>query len=66
VNLSRLEVSDRGEDYTIRVAIDGFGCVHVLVEKRGGGSAPLPRLTPFEAGMLAKTLERAAEQADTK
>lgn len=61
---NQIEVSDRGEDYTIRAEQDGFGFVHLLVAKSDGGMVSLPRMTPFEADMLSKLLQDAAELAD--
>lgn len=62
--MSKVEIADRGEDFIVRAEQDGFGFVHLLVETAGGAKASMPRMTPFEADMVARLLSDAAELAD--
>ena len=59
-------VHDKGEDYQIDVDVDNDGSVKLTCLDSSGAIAYVPRLTPFEAGMLARSLEQASEFADTK
>ena len=59
-------VHDCGEDYEIHVGVDNDGSIRVVCLDSSGAIAHIPRLTPFEAGMFATAIERAAERADTR
>lgn len=58
-------VHDDDEDFSVRVDVANDGAVVVSCLDSSGAVAYIPRLTPFEAGMLAKSLEKASEFADT-
>lgn len=59
--MPNVAVHDKGEDYEISVKSRGDGFVEVVVLVDGEHTSRLPLMTPFEAGMLAKQLELAAE-----
>lgn len=55
-----------GKDLIVDVYAEPDGYVRVTVSDIDGATARFPKLTPFEAGMLARELSRAAEKADSK
>lgn len=59
-------VHDRGDDFTLEVFVDNDGSIKFACRDSAGELAYPPKMTPFEAGMLARSLEKASEFADTK
>ena len=61
-----IRVSDRGEDYEVHVDVANDCTIRVTCLDSSGAVGHLPRLTPFEAGMIARNINRAAERADAR
>lgn len=61
-------VHDGGKDISVEVHLDthGFILLKAIDDETGVELPAMPRMTPFEAGMLARDLQRASEKADTK
>lgn len=61
-----VNVNDKGEDYEVHVDVENDGSIRIICRDSSGAVTSIPRLTPFEAGMIARSIERASERADTK
>ncbi len=48
----------------VHVDVDGFLLLRTFDDATGAEVTYFPRMTSFEAGLLARDLERAAEKAD--
>lgn len=61
-----VRISDRGEDYEVHVDVANDCTIRVTCLDSSGAVSHIPRLTPFEASMIARNISRAATRADER
>jgi hypothetical protein len=59
-------VHDDDKVYELQVEVDVDGHLYIKAYAGDVHVSELPRMTPFEAGMLARELTKAAEKADKR
>ena len=61
-----VRVYDRGKDYEVHVDVANDCTVNVTCLDMSGAVTNIPPMSPFEAGMLARNIERAANRASAR
>lgn len=60
LTIKDISIQENGNDHTVSLKINDNG----FIELWCNGTMRLPSMTPFEASMLAVSLNRASDQAD--
>lgn len=61
-----ITIQDDGRDIDVQIEIDVSGYLYLKAYDGDVRVSELPKMTPFEASMIARELSRAAERADRR